>query len=133
MQSPTRQTTIRSARESDAASMVDVHMKSFPGFFLTFLGDAFLRELYAATISDQAGIAFVAEENSRVVGFVTGTDEPAGFYRRLLRQRWWRFGRASVWPFIRRPSIAPRLLRAFKKPQQNDIRDSQVSYRGEKR
>ena len=102
----------------DVPTVVKVHLEGFPGFFLTFLGDSFLRELYSAILVDQDGICFVASDENGVVGFVAGTAQPAGFYRRLLQQRWWRFAFASVIPVLKRPTIVPRLLRAFSMPDQ---------------
>jgi GNAT superfamily N-acetyltransferase len=103
--------------KGDVRGVVDVHLRSFPGFFLSFLGPAFLRQLYLGIVDDPAGLAFVSEnlnENSgQLDGFIAGTSQPAGFYRRLLHQRWWRFGLASVIPALRSPRIIPRLLRAF--------------------
>jgi len=112
------QVAIREMQREDIAEVVRVHMASFSGFFLTFLGPAFLSELYAATLSDHAGIGFVAKTDNNLIGFVTGTAQPAGFYRRLLRQRWWRFALASVLPALKHPSAIPRLLRAFSMPGQ---------------
>ena len=109
---------VRDMEYGDIASIVRVHLESFPGFFLTFLGPTFLRELYGATLTDPDGIGFVAECPTGISGFVMGTAHPAGFYRRLLRQRWWRFALASTKAVIRRPSIAPRLLRAFSMSEQ---------------
>lgn len=110
------QITIRGMQRGDVAEVVQVHIASFSGFFLTFLGPAFLRELYTATLIDHAGMSFVAEEDKELVGFVVGTAQPAGFYRRLLRQRWWRFAWASVVPTLKHPSVIPRLLSAFSMP-----------------
>jgi GNAT superfamily N-acetyltransferase len=107
-------------RDIDPA--VGVHLAAFQNFFLTFLGPAFLRELYTAILQDSSGICFVCEGAGGVNGFVAGTDQPAGLYRRLLRQRWWRFGLASMAPALRRPAIVPRLLRAFSAPA--DVQDS---------
>ena len=109
---------IRKMDSADIPAVVQVHLNSFPDFFLTFLGGSFLRELYSATLADPAGIGFVVGEDKGVVGFVTGTSQPAGFYRRLLRQRWWRFAMTAVKPVVKRPSIVPRLLRAFSMPGQ---------------
>jgi ribosomal protein S18 acetylase RimI-like enzyme len=109
---------IRPARHTDVGSVVSVHLEAFQGFFLSFLGAAFLRELYQAILADPSGMGYVCEQSQQIVGFVFGTDQPAGFYRRLLRQRWWRFGVASVAPVLRRPSVMPRILRAFHMPQQ---------------
>lgn len=97
--------------------VVNVHLAGFQGFFLTFLGPAFLRELYEATLVDPSGIGFVAVNDKRICGFVTGTAQPSGFYRRLLKHRWWRFAFASIFPILRRPSIIPRISRAFQMPE----------------
>lgn len=110
--------TIRLARTADVPAMVLVHQAGFPGFFLSFLGPRFLRELYTALLEDPDGIGFVASGPADISGFVVGTAQPAGFYRRLLQQSWWRFAIASVPSVLRRPSIMPRLLRALSMPEQ---------------
>ena len=109
---------MRRAAVADVTDMVSIHLRSFQGFFLTFLGPAFLRELYTATLMDSSGIGFVIEGENGICGFVTGTAQPAGFYRRLLRRRWWRFALAAALPLLKRPAIIPRLLRAFSMPEQ---------------
>jgi GNAT superfamily N-acetyltransferase len=70
-------------------------------------------------LQEPSGIALIADEGGVVAGFVTGTVEPSGFYTRLLRRRWWRFALCCAVPLLRRPAIAPRLLRAFSVPGQN--------------
>lgn len=112
---PSRPFAVRHAQRADVQSIVAVHREGFPGFFLTFLGPVFLRELYTATLTDPDGIGFVAVDQ-KTIGFVIGTMHPAGFYRRLLYRHWWRFALASVPPALRRMSIIPRLLRAFSMP-----------------
>jgi ribosomal protein S18 acetylase RimI-like enzyme len=108
---------MRAMKLDDVENVVWVHQQSFTSFFLTFLGKPFLNELYAAIVVDPSGIALVSESDGAITGFVAGTDHPAGFYRRLLKQRWWKFGAACVKPILRNPSIAPRLLRAFSSPK----------------
>jgi|WetSurMetagenome_2_1015567.scaffolds.fasta_scaffold492199_2 ribosomal protein S18 acetylase RimI-like enzyme len=108
--------SVRQMNFYDVPSVVRVHIKSFTGFFLSFLGPAFLRQLYEASVADPSGIGFVVENERGVCGFVTGTSQPSGFYRRLLKQRWWRFALASLIPITKRPSIIPRLVRAISMP-----------------
>ncbi|TRZ52744.1 GNAT family N-acetyltransferase [bacterium] len=108
---------IRAMNINDVNAVVKVHLSSFQGFFLTFLGRQFLSELYAGIVADSTGIAFVYREEARVLGFVAGTSHPAGFYSRLLHRRWWRFASASLIPILKNPLIIPRLLRAIRKPQ----------------
>ena len=104
---------VRPMHVSDVQAVVRVHLLSFQGFFLTFLGPGFLYELYSAIIADSSGIVFVWEQDNQIVGFVAGTDQPSGLYTRLLRQRLWLFCLASIKPALLKPSIIPRLLRAL--------------------
>ncbi|MDP4164926.1 MAG: GNAT family N-acetyltransferase [Bacillota bacterium] len=110
-------------RKDDVPNVVRVHLAGFQGFFLTFLGPAFLGELYKGTLIDPSGIGFVAEYEEGICGFVTGTTYLSGFYKRLLRNRWWRFALASVLPVLKRPSIIPRLLRALSMPEKVNKKD----------
>jgi GNAT superfamily N-acetyltransferase len=104
----------------DIDDVVGVHLRSFPGFFLSQLGPAFLARLYRELLDDPSGIALINKHDGRVQGFVAGTIEPHGFYRRLLVRRWIPFALASVIPVIRHPGIAPRLLNAFRKTDDED-------------
>jgi len=99
-------------------SVVDIHMRSFRGFFLTFMGRPFLNLFYGATLADPSGVAYVARDESKISGFVCGTTEPDGFYKRLLKNHLLGFFWASLQGFLRKPSILPRLLRAFSMPGQ---------------
>ena len=86
-------------RLADVGAAVQVHLEGFTGFFLSFLGPAFLHELYAATIEDPDGIGLVAEEGKGILGFVTGTAQPSGFYRRCCGSG----GGGLVWPVSYQP------------------------------
>jgi ribosomal protein S18 acetylase RimI-like enzyme len=109
---------IRRMEMGDCAAVVSIHLRSFQGFFLTFLGHRFLKELYSGILADPTGIAFVCEDQGHILGFVAGTAEPAGFYQRLLRKCWWRFGLAALPAVIKKPSVCLRLFRAFSMPKQ---------------
>jgi ribosomal protein S18 acetylase RimI-like enzyme len=96
------------------SQIVDVHMKAFPTFFLTFLGPRFLKEFYKSFIYDQAGIGFVAIDsaNGNVLGAVVGPFVPAGYFKRLLKKRWYAFCLASITALLKKPTIIKRLFRA---------------------
>jgi ribosomal protein S18 acetylase RimI-like enzyme len=104
---------LKKMTKRDIPAVVQVHQQSFVGFFLTFLGPTFLCELYTAVLIDPSGICFIVERQGNVIGFVIGTEQSVGLYRRLLYQRWWRFAVAAVRPLLSRPAILLRLLRAF--------------------
>jgi GNAT superfamily N-acetyltransferase len=95
--------------------IVEVHLEAFPNFFLTFLGPRFLREFYKSFLYDFVGIGFVAEDSksSEVLGVIVGPLVPAGYFKRLLKRRWWAFCLASVTVVLKRPIIIRRLFRAL--------------------
>jgi ribosomal protein S18 acetylase RimI-like enzyme len=108
--------SVRRMQCTDVPACVDIHLRAFKGFFLSFLGKQFLNELYASITGDPSGIGYIAEVQGCVRGFVIGTSQPSGLYKRLLQKRWWIFCRASLIALIKRPTILPRLLRAFTMP-----------------
>ena len=106
--------SLREMSTADADSVVQVHLASFPGFFLSSLGPAFLRLFYKAVAEDATGIAVVAERDDAIVGFVCGSSRPGGFYRRLFRRQWWKFGAAAAGTLVRHPSRIAHLLGALR-------------------
>ncbi|MBK9137235.1 MAG: hypothetical protein IPM17_00440 [Verrucomicrobia bacterium] len=72
---------IRPLRTEDLVRVCAIHEAAFPGFFLTFLGSAFLAEFYGAFLREEQGIALVAVEQGghRVIGAVAGPLVPRGF------------------------------------------------------
>lgn len=122
---PQRGFRIRPAQAEDSALMVQVHVESFPGFFLTFLGPKFLTVLYRRTLEQPDSINLVAVSgDARVIGFAVGVMSQGQFYRRLIRKHLLSFGWASLGAVLRRPSILPRLLRAFNRPGEAKVRSS---------
>ena len=110
---------VRDATGADLAQIVAVHRSAFPGFFLTVLGDRFLGELYRGFLHDPSSICLVAEDAGQPIGFVVGTTEPQGFFKRLLLRHWYRFLLAGLMGLARHPlRVGRRFLDA-------------LSYRGE--
>jgi ribosomal protein S18 acetylase RimI-like enzyme len=106
--------TLRPANLLDLPRMVAVHQGAFPGFFLTLLGPRFLGELYAGFLTAGNSICYVADERGECLGFVVGTTEPAGFFKRLLARRWHAFLYAGLSPLMRHPvSVSQRFLAAL--------------------
>ena len=100
--------------------VVKVHLSSFPGFFLSFLGPRFLALYYRGICRAEEGIGFVFLNTAgEVAGFVAGSSNPRGFYTRLLKNDWLKFSLASVGAVFRKPSVVKRLARAFIHPAEN--------------
>jgi ribosomal protein S18 acetylase RimI-like enzyme len=106
----------RPMKSSDVREIVAIHIASFSGFFLTFLGERFLLVLYDRMLSLPGSIAFVAEDDENISGFVIGALSQVSLYRSLLWDHWPAFTWAALGPVLRRPSTAPRLLRALRRP-----------------
>lgn len=111
---------IQRMEKKNVSSVVEIHLASFPGFFLTFLGARFLSLYYAGICDAPEGIAYVyVDDAGSPAGFVAGTSDPRGFYSRLLRRDWIRFSLASFAAMVRKPSVVPRIARGLLHPSQN--------------
>ncbi|MFC7400991.1 GNAT family N-acetyltransferase [Citricoccus sp. GCM10030269] len=106
-------------QRSHIDTVAALHRRSFPRFFLSELGEGFLREFYRGFLDDPSAVtAVVVDAGGKVKGAAVGTTEPPGFFRRLLKRRLFGFVARSASIALREPARAPRLLRA-------------VAYRGE--
>jgi ribosomal protein S18 acetylase RimI-like enzyme len=89
-----------------------MHMRAFPGFFLTSLGPRFLTCLYSNYLLSDRCICLVAEEQntSNLTGFAFGVCDPKLFYPHLRRTQWYRFVLASIPGLIHNPYPVMRRL-----------------------
>lgn len=92
---------------------VEIHLRAFPNFFLSFLGPRFLREFYSSFFLDPQGMGYTASApDGQILGVIVGPVDPRGYFNRLLKRRWWAFCLASISAILRRPSCVPHLFRA---------------------
>jgi ribosomal protein S18 acetylase RimI-like enzyme len=104
----------RGMKPIEASQVADLHMRAFPGYFLSQLGGRFLALYYSEICADPAGIALVCHNESKIVGFAVGMMNPAGFYQRLFKRRGFSFMLAAIRSTLRHPSLIRRLLHAPK-------------------
>jgi GNAT superfamily N-acetyltransferase len=103
-------------------AVVQTHLASFPGFFLSFLGPRFLSLYYAGVCDAPEGISFVyLNAAGQPAGFVAGSSNPRGFYSRLLKRDWLQFAFASVGAILRKPSVIGRVARGLFHPGGNPV------------
>lgn len=94
--------------------IVDIHMKSFSGFFLTFLGKGFLKQLYKGFLEEEnSGLIVAFDENKKVLGFLAYSSDLSGFYKYLIKKHLISFGWYAMFGFLRNPKIFFRLIRAL--------------------
>jgi SAM-dependent methyltransferase/ribosomal protein S18 acetylase RimI-like enzyme len=119
--------TIRRATLQDLQGIIEVHMLSFPHFFLTNLGPGFLRTYYALVLEYQRGVLLVAEERGRVLGFAAGFIDPSSFYQIMTATRS-RFLFPALVRLVEHPTLLFRLLknvrRVIKLKQSPDFNSS---------
>lgn len=94
--------------------IVDIHMETFTGFFLTFLGKGFLGELYKGYIEHEgSGILVAVDNKNRIIGFLAYSNDISAFYKFLIKRHLLVFAWYAGLGFLRKPRVFFRLLRAF--------------------
>ncbi len=96
--------------------IVSIHMDTFQGFFLTFMGKGFLKLMYRSFVEyDNTGI-LVAIEEQKPIGFLAYSGDLSGLYKYMIKKRLIPFAWYSLGAFLRKPAVFMRLVRAFLKP-----------------
>lgn len=113
--------TIREVK-SDEKKIIDeivtIHLNTFTGFFLTFMGRGFLRQMYQSYCDHEESGLLVAEGDGKTVGFVAYSSDFSGLYKFMIKTRLVQFGWYSMGAFFRRPSAFLHIIKAFLKPSE---------------
>lgn len=105
-----------SLSKKELENVVNIHMETFSGFFLTFLGKGFLKQMYKGFIAHENSGLIVAKNEKGIVGILAYSEDLSAFYKYLIKTRVIPFAWYSLGAAIRRPSAMVRLVRAFFKP-----------------
>lgn len=103
---------------SKVDEVVEIHLQSFEGFFLTFLGKGFLKTLYKEFINHEKSGLIVAIENNSIIGFIAYSQDMSNFYKHLIKRKIIPFVWYSFRAFLKNPNILLRLLSAFNKSEE---------------
>ncbi|MEM4479607.1 MAG: GNAT family N-acetyltransferase [Candidatus Methanomethylicaceae archaeon] len=111
---------IREAKKTDLHKIVDIHIKAFPGFFMTKLGKGFLREYYFTVLAYNLNIFLVAEDENenRVVAFVAGFLKPSSFYL-FLKKRCLKLALAIFLEILKSPGLISRVIQNYQRVNKN--------------
>lgn len=109
---------VKSEEKELINDIVSIHLNTFTGFFLTFMGRGFLNQMYCSYCDhDESGL-LVAEENGKAIGFLAYSGDFSGLYKSMIKTRLIPFGWYSVGAFFRRPSAFMHIIKAFLKPSE---------------
>ena len=109
---------VKSEEKELINEIVSIHLNTFTGFFLTFMGRGFLNQMYRSYCDhDESGL-LVAEEDRKAVGFLAYSGNFSGLYKFMIKTRLIPFGWYSVGAFFRRPSAFMHIIKAFLKPSE---------------
>ena len=82
--------TIRRAVNVDLESIVKIHISAFPGFFLTKMGERFLKLYYYGYLEREETLLVAINSSNDLIGFVAGLKDSEGYYR-YLKKHWYKF------------------------------------------
>lgn len=100
--------------------VVQIHLDTFKGFFLTFMGKGFLKCLYKSYCQHKESGVLVAFNDKEPVGFLAYSCDYSGLYKFMIKHKLIPFAWYSLGAFIRKPKVFIRLMRAFLKS--NDVK-----------
>lgn len=108
-------------------NVVNIHINTFKGFFLTFMGKGFLRQMYRSYCEHKDSNLLVAfDDDNNPLGFVGYSNDMSGLYKFMIKRRLIKFAWYSFGAFLRKPKIFMRLIRAFLKPSESSKEEKYV-------
>lgn len=107
--------------------VVNIHVSTFTGFFLTFMGKGFLKQMYRSYCEHEKSQLLIAkDEQGETLGFLGYSYDMSGLYKFMIKRRFVLFAWYSLGAFLRKPKIFMRLIRAFLKPNESKREENYV-------
>lgn len=118
---------ISAEEKQNIERVVQIHLDTFTGFFLTFMGRGFLRQMYGCyCCHTPSGLLGAFDEQGQLLGFAAYSGDMSGLYKYMLRKRLIPFAWYSLGAFLRKPKVFLRLIRAFLKPSESKREEAYV-------
>ena len=106
--------------------IVSIHLDTFQGFFLTFMGRGFLKLMYRSYVEYNDSGVLVAFDDEKTIGFLAYSGDLSGLYKYMIKKKLIPFAWYSLGAFFRKPTIFMRLVRAFLKPEETKRKEKYV-------
>lgn len=107
-------------------SVARIHLKTFKGFFLTFMGRGFLKLMYSCYTRNDKSDLLVAKDGEKVVGFCAFSFDISGFYKFMLKTRFIPFVWYAFLAFLRKPKTFSHLIGALFKSKETKREEKYV-------
>ena len=118
---------IKEILKEDLSKVVMVHKDSFKGFFLTELGDRFLKVYYDCVRKDARGVLLGFYNEGQLFGFCAATTVSKGFNSHLVKKDLFRFSLIGLGLVITRIRALVRLLKNFSKTDSSTQDDGEYA------
>ena len=119
---------IKKAQLSDVDGIVTIHQQAFKDFFLTSLGENFLKLYYSTFIKSGEGVVYCATKDKEVVGFSACSYISRGFNTSLIKKSMVKFGFEALRLLFSRPKALVRLARNMNKESKDVMIDDNGDY-----
>ena len=111
--------TIRKAIVNDVDAIVAIHQQSFKDFFLTSLGENFLKLYYSTFITSGEGVVYCATKDNEVLGFSACSFISRGFNTSLIKKNLVKFSIEALRLLFSKPKALIRLTKNMNKERKD--------------
>lgn len=116
---------IRKAEISDLDGIIAIHQQAFSDFFLTTLGNRFLKLYYTCMCNCKDAVTLCAVEDGEIKGFATSSYYSHGFNTSLIKKNLFKFGLMGLELVFTKPKAILRLVMNLdKKAESNAVEDN---------
>lgn len=95
---------------NEIKKVVEIHVRAFPQFFLTSLGEDLLHELYTSFLYTKNAGIIIGKEREKIVGFLAFSESNKEIYLMILRKKFFRFTYLYFLLFCTKPRVAFHML-----------------------
>lgn len=109
------ETSIRKATVQDIDEIVKIHQDAFKDFFLTSLGEGFLKLYYSTFVNCDDGVVYCAVKENTIVGFSATSYVSHGFNSKLIKNNLFKYGCEVMMLLFTQPKALLRLIKNMNK------------------
>lgn len=122
-----KEISLRKLNVNDVEDMAVIHFHSFKGFFLTSLGQNFLKVFYKEVLKHKDGIGIGAfDEQEKMLGFAVGAQQNRGFYKKIIKSNGFGLAWVAFPELVKDPAKIIRLVRNLMSKGDQDYNNSPI-------